>query len=109
LERIGEEADAFPGGCWLLRCEGRDRLVTVFRAFVTELEIELTGDEKLDDAKTVRRVFGVLRGEYRRETYSWREWNGPDRGPHPSSAATSPGRRSLPPNTRPLPARWSAG
>jgi hypothetical protein len=21
-----EEADAFPGGCWLLRCEGRDRL-----------------------------------------------------------------------------------
>jgi len=56
-----KEADAFPGGCWLLRCEGRDLLPTVFRTLVTELEIELTDEEKLDDAKAVRRVFGVLR------------------------------------------------
>ena len=56
-----KEADAFPGGCWLLRCEGRDRLLTVFRTLVTDLEIELTDEEKLDDAKAVRRVFDVLR------------------------------------------------
>jgi hypothetical protein len=56
-----KEADAFPGGCWLLRCEGRDQLLTVFRTLVTELEIELTDEEKLDDARAVRRVFDVLR------------------------------------------------
>jgi tetratricopeptide (TPR) repeat protein len=56
-----KEADAFPGGCWLLRCEGRDRLLTVFRNLVNDLEIELTDEEKLDDAKAVRRVFDVLR------------------------------------------------
>jgi tetratricopeptide (TPR) repeat protein len=56
-----KEADAFPGGCWLLRCEGRDRLLTVFRSLVNDLEIELTDEEKLDDAKTVQRVFDVLR------------------------------------------------
>ena len=56
-----KEADAFPGGCWLLRCEGRDRLLTVFRTLVNDLEIELTDEEKLDDAKAVRRVFDVLR------------------------------------------------
>ena len=56
-----KEADAFLGGCWLLRCEGRDRLLTVFRTLVTDLEIELTDKEKLDDAKAVRRVFDVLR------------------------------------------------
>jgi NB-ARC domain len=56
-----QEADAFPGGCWLLRCEGRERLLTVFRTLVTELEIELTDEEKLDDARAVRRVFDVLR------------------------------------------------
>jgi tetratricopeptide (TPR) repeat protein len=55
------EADAFPGGCWLLRCEGRDRLLTVLRGLVADLEIELTDDEKLDDAKAVRRVFDKLR------------------------------------------------
>jgi hypothetical protein len=56
-----KEADAFPGGCWLLRCEGRHRLLTVFRTLVTELEIELADEEKLDDAKAARRVFDVLR------------------------------------------------
>jgi tetratricopeptide (TPR) repeat protein len=56
-----KEADAFPGGWWLLRCEGRDRLLTVFRTLVNDLEIELTDEEKLDDAKAVRRVFDVLR------------------------------------------------
>ena len=56
-----KEADAFPGGCWLLRCEGRDRLLSVFRNLVTDLEIELTDEERLDDAKAVRRVFDVLR------------------------------------------------
>ena len=56
-----KEADAFPGGCWLLRCEGRDRLLTVFRTLVNDLEIELTDEEKLDDAKAVRRVCDVLR------------------------------------------------
>lgn len=56
-----KEADAFPGGCWLLRCEGRDRLLSVFRNLVNDLEIELTDEEKLDDAKAVRRVFDVLR------------------------------------------------
>jgi len=44
----------------LLRCEGRDRLLTVFRTLVNDLEIELTDEEKLDDAKAVRRVFDVL-------------------------------------------------
>jgi tetratricopeptide (TPR) repeat protein len=58
---VYKEADAFPGGCWLLRCEGRDRLLTVFRTLVTDLEIELTDEEKLDDAKAVRRVFEMLR------------------------------------------------
>ena len=56
-----KEADAFPGGCWLLRCEGRDRLLSVFRTLVTELELELTDEEKLDDARAVQRVFDVLR------------------------------------------------
>ena len=56
-----KEADAFPGGCWLLHCEGRDRLVAVFRALVTELEVELTDEDALDDARAVRRIFDVLR------------------------------------------------
>ncbi len=55
------EADALPDGCWLLRCEGRDRLLTVFRTLVADLEIELTDEEKLDDAKAVRRVCDVFR------------------------------------------------
>ena len=55
------EADAFPGGCWLLRCEEHDSLLTVFRMLVTELEIGLTDEEKLDDTRAVRRVFDVLR------------------------------------------------
>ncbi|MEJ0090811.1 MAG: NB-ARC domain-containing protein [Limisphaerales bacterium] len=54
-----KEADAFPGGCWLLRCEGRDRLL--FRNLVNDLEIELIDDEKPDDAKAVRRLFDLLR------------------------------------------------
>ena len=54
-------SDAFPGGCWLLRCEGRDLLLSVFRNLVNDLEIELTDEEKLDDAKAVRRVFDALR------------------------------------------------
>jgi hypothetical protein len=56
-----KEVHAFPGGCWLLRCEGRDRLLSVFRNLVNDLEIELTDEEKLDDAKAVSRVFDVLR------------------------------------------------
>lgn len=52
---------AHQGGCWLLRGEGRDRLLSVLRTLVTELEIELTDEEKLDDARAVRRVFDVLR------------------------------------------------
>lgn len=56
-----KEAAAFPGGCWVLRCEGHDRLLTLFRTFVSDLEIELTEEEKLDDIKAVRRVFDVLR------------------------------------------------
>jgi len=56
-----KEADAFPGGCWMLRCKGRDRLLSAFRTLVTDLEIKLTDEEKLDDAKAVRRVFDVLR------------------------------------------------
>lgn len=55
------DADAFPGGCWLLRCEGRDRLLTVFRTLVSDVQIELTEEEKLDDAKAVWRVFDALR------------------------------------------------
>ncbi|MBK7215006.1 MAG: TIR domain-containing protein [Bacteroidales bacterium] len=56
-----KEAHAFPGGCWLLSCEGREQLVTVFRTLVNDLEIELTGEEKFDDAKAVQQVFDVLR------------------------------------------------
>ena len=41
-----KEADAFPGGCWLLRCEGRDRLLSVFRNLMNDLEIELTDEEQ---------------------------------------------------------------
>ena len=44
-----------------MRCEGRDRLLTVFRTLVTDLEIELTDEEKLEDAKAVRWVFDALR------------------------------------------------
>jgi hypothetical protein len=40
---------AHQGGCWLLRCEGRDRLLPVFRTLVNDLAIELTDEEKLDD------------------------------------------------------------
>ena len=56
-----KEADAFPGGCWLLRCEGRDRLLSIFRTLVSDLDIEVTEEEKLDDTEAVRRVFDVLR------------------------------------------------
>lgn len=55
------EADGFPGGCWLLRCEGHDRLIPVFRGLVHDLGLELTEEEKLDDVAAVRRVFNVLR------------------------------------------------
>jgi tetratricopeptide (TPR) repeat protein len=56
-----KETDAFPGGCWLLRCEGRDRLLSVFRTLVLDLDIDLTDEEKRDDAAAVRRVLAVLR------------------------------------------------
>jgi len=55
------EADAFPGGCWLLRCEGQTSLVTVIRSLVLDLGIELTDEEKLDDTLAVRRVLDLLR------------------------------------------------
>lgn len=56
-----KEANTFPGGCWLLRCEGRDRLLSVFRNLVNDLAIELTDEEQLDDAKAVLRAFDLLR------------------------------------------------
>ena len=55
------EDDSFPGGCWLLRCEGRDRLTTVFRTLISDLGLELTDEEKLDDTLAVRRLFDELR------------------------------------------------
>ncbi|MBL0126071.1 MAG: toll/interleukin-1 receptor domain-containing protein [Flavobacteriales bacterium] len=55
--------DDFPGGCWLLRCEGREDLVGVFRTLVYDLGLsdKLTEAEKLDDALAVGRVFDLLR------------------------------------------------
>jgi len=61
-----KEADAFPGGCWLLRCEGRDRLLTVFRTLCERSRNRADREEKLDDAKAVRRVFDVLCARGRR-------------------------------------------
>ncbi len=55
------KADTFLGGCWLLRCEGRDQLATVFRALASDLEIDLTDEEERDDVRAVLRVFDVLR------------------------------------------------
>jgi hypothetical protein len=31
------EVDGFPGGCWLLCCEGRDQLLTIFRTLTSPL------------------------------------------------------------------------
>jgi tetratricopeptide (TPR) repeat protein len=55
------EADAFPGGRWLLRCEGHARLDSAMRPLVQDLGIELTGREKLDDTLAARRVLDTLR------------------------------------------------
>jgi len=55
------EIDSFPSGCWLLRCEGREHLLPVFRELVYELGIELTEEEQLDDAQAVQRIFDLLR------------------------------------------------
>lgn len=57
------EADAFPGGCWLLRCEGRDNLTGVFRSLVHDLDLtdKLTEEEKRDEALAVKRVLALLR------------------------------------------------
>ena len=55
------EDRSFPGGCWLLRCEGRDRLTTVFRNLISDLALELTDEEKLDDTLAIRRLFDELR------------------------------------------------
>ncbi len=54
------EADAFPGGAWILRCESQTNLVFVIRNSVHDLGIELTVEEKLDPALAVRRVFANL-------------------------------------------------
>ncbi|MBX7208593.1 MAG: tetratricopeptide repeat protein [Verrucomicrobiaceae bacterium] len=57
------EADAFPGGCWLLRCEGRDNLTGVFRSLVHDLDLtdKLTDEEKQNEALAVKRVLALLR------------------------------------------------
>ena len=55
------EDRSFPGGCWLLRCEGRDRLTTVFRNLISDLGLELTDEEKLNDTLAIRRLFDELR------------------------------------------------
>ncbi|WP_306535224.1 tetratricopeptide repeat protein [Geobacter sp.] len=57
------EADAFPGGCWLLRCEGRENMLGVFCTLVHDLDLsdKLTEAEKLDDSLAVKRVFDLLR------------------------------------------------
>ncbi len=56
-----QKADAFLGGRWLLRCEGRARLDSALRPLVQDLAIELTDDEKLDDTLAARRVLDTLR------------------------------------------------
>jgi tetratricopeptide (TPR) repeat protein len=55
------EAGAFPGGCWLLRCEGQARLDAALRPLVQDLGLELTEREKLDDTLAARRVLATLR------------------------------------------------
>lgn len=55
------EADAFPGGRWLLRCEGHARLDSAVRPLVQDLGLELAEREKLDDTLAARRVLDTLR------------------------------------------------
>ncbi len=61
LTFAAREADAFPGGRWLLRCEGHARLDSAMRPLVQDLGIELTEREKLDDTLAARRVLDTLR------------------------------------------------
>lgn len=55
------ESESFPGGCWLLRCENRDRLLTILRPLVTDLDIKLTEEEQHDELLAVQRLFNLLR------------------------------------------------
>ncbi len=55
------EAAAFPGGCWLIRCEGRASFAAALASLVRDLDITLTEHEKTDDTLAARRVLATLR------------------------------------------------
>lgn len=55
-----DEADAFPGGIWMLPCDGQTSLLFVVRNLVPDLGIHLSDEEKLNEALAVRRVLELL-------------------------------------------------
>jgi hypothetical protein len=55
------EAAAFPGGCWLIRCEGRAEMKGALTSLVTDLGITLTETERNREDLAARRVLDTLR------------------------------------------------
>ena len=53
-------ADFYPGGRWIIGCAGRRSLASAVRSLDSDLGIEFSDEEKLDDARAARRVLAVL-------------------------------------------------
>jgi hypothetical protein len=53
-------ADFYPGGRWMVGCAGRSSLAAALRSLDSDLGIQFTDEEKLDDSRAARRVLAVL-------------------------------------------------
>ena len=53
-------ADFYPGGRWLVGCAGRSSLAAVVRSLDSDLGIQFTEEEKIDDTRATKRVLFEL-------------------------------------------------
>ncbi|EKD33628.1 MAG: hypothetical protein ACD_75C02639G0004 [uncultured bacterium] len=53
-------ADFYPGGRWLVGCAGISTLVQAIRSLDSDLGIQFTDEEKLDETRAAKRVLSVL-------------------------------------------------
>ena len=85
------EAAAFPGGCWLSRCEGRASLAAALASLVRDLDITLTEHKKTDDTLAARRVLATLRPRLFSHTHTGTR---PPRPRQPRNAPIHPGPKT---------------
>ena len=56
-------ADFYPGGRWIMGCAGMTSLAAAIRSLDSDLNIQFTDEEKLDEIRAAKRVLSVLQAK----------------------------------------------